>query len=227
MHRDPLYGDRAQPFQVAGSSPYQSPFKNVVQDSAPPSSSVAPSSSPTSRESWKDRARDDGSSWDKHVALPLVITGYVQAAFNVAVLLSILYGLYWFSCAIQQDVELKTEMYKRDVLSEIQTCAREYEANRCDPRERVPALQKGCEAWKNCMQRDPQVVARAKISAHTIAEILNSFIEPISYKTMLFFCLVLITVIVGSNVGFGIGRKSLQSLHQGGSELVVYEKKKV
>ena len=74
---------------------------------------------------------------------------------------------------------------------------------------RIPAMQKTCETWKNCMQQDPYTVASAKISAHTLAEILNSFVEPISYKTMVFVCLVLVTVIVGSNVGFGIGRRTL------------------
>ncbi|KAG5462821.1 MAG: hypothetical protein BJ554DRAFT_3411, partial [Olpidium bornovanus] len=35
-----------------------------------------------------------------------------------------------------------------------------------------------------CMYRDPTVVGRAKVSAETFAEIINSFVEPISYKTM-------------------------------------------
>jgi len=34
------------------------------------------------------------------------------------------------------------------------------------------------------MNRDPNSVGRAKISAHTFAQIFNSFIEPISYKAM-------------------------------------------
>ncbi len=52
-------------------------------------------------------------------------------------------------------------------------------------------------------------MARARVSAHTIAEILNNFIEPISYKTMTFFAVMLLTVIVGSNIAFGIGRRTL------------------
>jgi len=34
------------------------------------------------------------------------------------------------------------------------------------------------------MSRDPREVARARVSAETFAEILNSFVEPISYKAM-------------------------------------------
>jgi hypothetical protein len=86
-------------------------------------------------------------------------------------------------------------------------------------------MQKTCETWQNCMQQDPYTVSRGKISAHTLSEIINSFVEPISYKTMVFVCLILITVIVGSNIGFGIGRRSMQSVN-GGNEVVVYKKKK-
>ena len=43
-----------------------------------------------------------------------------------------------------------------------------------------------CLDWARCKARDPYKVARAKVSAHTFAEIFNSFVEPISYKAMLF-----------------------------------------
>jgi Di-sulfide bridge nucleocytoplasmic transport domain len=63
-------------------------------------------------------------------------------------------------------------------------CTKEYLQNRCAPGTRVPAMEKACLAWEKCMNRDPSVVGRARVSAETFAEIINSFIEPISYKTM-------------------------------------------
>ena len=65
-------------------------------------------------------------------------------------------------------------------------CSKEYLENRCAPTTRVPAMEKACIAWEKCMNRDPTVVGRARVSAETFAEIINSFIEPISYKTMVF-----------------------------------------
>lgn len=163
------------------------------------------------------------TDWERHAALPLIITGYVQALFNLIVVCCVLLAVYWFATAIQQDIDLKAEGFRRDVLSEIQTCARDYVANRCDPHERIPAMQKTCELWKNCMSQDPSAVARGRISAHTLAEIFNSFVEPISYKTMVFVCAVLVTVIVGSNVGFGIGRRTLAAPLE--RQVVVYKKR--
>jgi Di-sulfide bridge nucleocytoplasmic transport domain len=50
------------------------------------------------------------------------------------------------------------------------------------------------------MNRDPTVVGRARVSAETFAEIVNSFIEPISYKTMVSLfeaCLIVVILPIG------------------------------
>jgi hypothetical protein len=47
-----------------------------------------------------------------------------------------------------------------------------------------------CGAWETCMNRDPTVVGRAKVGAELIAEVINGFVEPISWKTLVrsYFC---------------------------------------
>lgn len=71
-----------------------------------------------------------------------------------------------------------------DIMSEISQCSKQYVENRCSPELRVPAMERACLTWETCMKRNPSVVGRAKLSAETFAEIINGFIEPISYKTM-------------------------------------------
>lgn len=41
-----------------------------------------------------------------------------------------------------------------------------------------------CANWETCMSRDPTIVGRAKVGAELIAEVVNSFVEPISWKTL-------------------------------------------
>jgi hypothetical protein len=116
----------------------QSPFGKVAQDAfaaRPPS------------------PKKVDTDWESHVMLPLIITGYVQAVFNFVVVLAVLFCFYWFASAIQQDIDLKSESFRREVMSEIQSCARDYNANRCEPSDRIPAMQKMCETWKNCMSQ--------------------------------------------------------------------------
>ncbi len=71
-----------------------------------------------------------------------------------------------------------------DIMSEIAHCSKQYIENRCSPELRVPAMEKSCMAWEACMKRDPSTIGRAKLSAETFAEVINSLVDPISYKTM-------------------------------------------
>lgn len=72
-----------------------------------------------------------------------------------------------------------------EMAEQIATCAQLYEINRCFPISgRVPAIEKQCTAWESCMQRDPAAVGRARVVAETIGEVINSFVEPISWKAL-------------------------------------------
>ncbi len=116
--------------------------------------------------------------------LPLVIMGYLQVAFNVILISSLLYFAFSFCRTVSRDVQLKVDEQLSALMSEISFCSKQYVENRCSPELRVPAMEKACIGWETCMRRDPSVTGRAKLSAETFAEIINGFIEPISYKTM-------------------------------------------
>ncbi len=82
----------------------------------------------TNRALLKERSKAaEQRSLQRHLALPFIVTGYVQATFNVVVLLGVLSALYWFACAVQADIDIKAEHFRREVASDIMSCAREYE----------------------------------------------------------------------------------------------------
>jgi hypothetical protein len=89
-----------------------------------------------------------------------------------------------FFLTVRRDVQIKVDEQLSAILGEISQCSKQYVENRCSPDLRVPAMEKACIMWESCMKRDPSVIGRAKLSAETFAEIINGFIEPISYKTM-------------------------------------------
>ncbi|ORY74141.1 Brl1/Brr6 domain-containing protein, partial [Protomyces lactucae-debilis] len=147
--------------------------------------------------------------------LPSIASGYLQLTFNLFLLLILLYFLVSFILTIQSDVNKKVEEYSAEILSEISQCSKEYLENRCSPDQRVPAMQSACQAWERCMERDPQKVGRARVSAETFAEIVNSFIEPISYKTMVFVLGLVLGSLFVSNFAFSVLRqKSTQHQQQ-------------
>jgi hypothetical protein len=110
--------------------------------------------------------------------------GYVQAAFNAILIAGILYFFISFILTVRRDVEIKVDQQLSRIITEIAQCSKQYQENRCNPQERVPAMETACQAWEACMRRDPSLFGRAKLSAETFAEIVNGLIEPISYKTM-------------------------------------------
>ena len=96
-------------------------------------------------------------------------------------------------------------------MNEISACAKNYAENRCEPSVRVPAMEKTCVIWETCMNRDPAVIGRAKVSAETFAEIINSFVERISYKTMSFVFLSVFAAFFLGNFAFNFVNKTTPS----------------
>ncbi|KAJ2391691.1 hypothetical protein H4S02_001198 [Coemansia sp. RSA 2611] len=155
-----------------------------------------------------------------HRDIPYVISGYLQLGLNVLMVGAVLMLLAQVLMTIQRDVTAKVHEYSAEILHEIATCGKQYRDNRCDPLMRVPAMEQACQAWENCMHRDPTKVGRAKVSAETLAEIVNGFIEPISLKTMLFFVTLFFGTLFISNFAFGAYRHSRvhqQYVNQSGS----------
>jgi hypothetical protein len=128
---------------------------------------------------------------ESHPNLPNVLSFYAQLALNVFLVFGIMYVLYSFWSTIRSDVDKKSKEAMAEVLAEIAVCAKHFRDNQCDKGTVLPALELVCREWDKCMNKDHRSIGRARVSAHTFAEIFNSFIEPISWKAMV-SCLRLI-----------------------------------
>ena len=127
---------------------------------------------------------------ESHPNLPNILSYYAQLSLNFFLAGITIYGIWSFWVTIQSDVNKASEDATSMVMAEMAKCAKDYVENGCAKSTRPPALEAVCDSWEHCMNRDPNSVGRAKISAHTFAHIFNSFIEPISYKAMV--CLLLL-----------------------------------
>ncbi|CAL1697024.1 unnamed protein product [Somion occarium] len=116
---------------------------------------------------------------------PYVLLGYLQFFFNLSLILVFLYLLVQFILTVQRDVEQRISEYSMDIVQEIAQCAMQYKTNLCATNP-IPAMAHQCGAWETCMNRDPTKVGRAKVGAELIAEVVNGFVEPISWKTLIF-----------------------------------------
>ncbi|KAL8715015.1 MAG: hypothetical protein Q9220_000972 [cf. Caloplaca sp. 1 TL-2023] len=122
---------------------------------------------------------------ETHPNLPHILSYYAQFLLNFFLVSVVIYMIYAFWSTIRSDVNEKSKEAASEILVEMAACARDYRDNKCDiPQSRVPAMESICNSWEKCMQRDPTMVGRAKVSAHTFAEIINNFFQPISAKAM-------------------------------------------
>ncbi|XXQ39786.1 Brl1/Brr6 domain-containing protein [Plasmodiophora brassicae] len=147
----------------------------------------------------------DDDAYRRHLLLPHVISGYLQLSFNIVIISFVMYALASFVSSVHGDIDNKVSEFSGTILNEIAECHNNYRANRCGTTDEVPAMRTTCAMWERCMARDPTTVARTKLSAHTIGEILNGFVEPLSLKAMAFFTLFLFCFIIASNVAFKLG----------------------
>lgn len=131
---------------------------------------------------------------ERHPNLPHILSYYAQFLLNVFIVFFMMYLVYSFWSTIRSDVDMKSHEVASETLVEMAACTREFKDNKCDRPDRVPAMEIVCNNWEKCMQQDPTKVGRARVSAKTFAEILNSFVEPISIKTMVRPCVRVIWV---------------------------------
>ncbi|KAI5794462.1 Di-sulfide bridge nucleocytoplasmic transport domain-containing protein [Peziza echinospora] len=191
-------------------SPHNSNYNNNNQQSV---ISRKKSSKQSSSSSSSQHYPTNGghSKWDHH--FPVLASSYLQLAFNIVMVSSIVYIIISFVRTIQADVDTNVRLETSKILVEIQECQYNYLQNKCDLAQRLPLAQELCTRWEMCMNRNPEEVGRAKISAHTFATIANSLIEPISYKFMVFFTTLFIGGLWATNSAFGSYRRKMQEAH--------------
>ncbi|KAK9898474.1 hypothetical protein P389DRAFT_34549 [Cystobasidium minutum MCA 4210] len=134
-----------------------------------------------------------------HSDMPYVLLGYLQFGFNTSLILVSLALLLWFLVTLQHDVAQRVSEYSIELQQEIMHCSSNYISNRCQPGERVPAMEAMCKQWEFCMNKDPKVVNKLRVAAEVMAEVVNGFVEIISWRTMAFLLATLFIVVAYTN----------------------------
>ncbi|KAG1874088.1 Di-sulfide bridge nucleocytoplasmic transport domain-containing protein [Suillus tomentosus] len=143
---------------------------------------------------------------------PQVLLGYLQFFFNLSLVMVFLYLLVQFILTVQRDVAHRISEYSMDIVQEIGMCATQYRNNLCESNP-VPAMIQQCASWKTCMDRDPNMVGRARVGAELIADVINGFVEPISWKTLAFTLTSLTFLTVFVNSLFSLYRSRHEAAH--------------
>lgn len=137
---------------------------------------------------------------------PYVLLLYLHFATNLILLIVAAFLGYITISTIRADINTKIKLNISNTLSEISECSKEYYKNKCfndENNKRAPALELTCSAWERCMNRDPQQLAKSKITAEALAEILNSFLAHLSWKSLFLLFSLLLGSFLISQATFG------------------------
>ncbi|CAD7952319.1 unnamed protein product [Amoebophrya sp. A120] len=136
--------------------------------------------------------------------IPVFVSSIAQTIFNSCVLALGFWALYSFYAMIRDDIQTKVEKYSQEILDQIEKCSHDYTVNKCGIDVR-PALEQPCRQWQACMDQDPlQVAYKTKFSAATFGEALNGFFSELEWKTIVGFPLLMVVVLIGFNMLFGM-----------------------
>lgn len=133
----------------------------------------------------KMRKGAEAEHWvNTHQHIPTVVSGYLRLVVHASWVSLLVFIL--FSCfrVVRQDMLDRVDAAADVAAQAISQCQMNYVINRCAPDLRVRAIEEQCIAWETCMNQDPAKVGTAKVSAATIAAILNGFVAELHWKTL-------------------------------------------
>eukprot|EP00923_Selenidium_pygospionis_P011654 GHVN01020043.1.p1 GENE.GHVN01020043.1~~GHVN01020043.1.p1 ORF type:complete len:300 (-),score=23.27 GHVN01020043.1:2482-3381(-) len=211
------YFNRAFEPHPRSSSPHQQQLQSWTPAAASPPSPGAskprsfpkrnnPSPVALRGRNYKQRSCSSADS-DALLHFPYYLNLYLQVLLNALLIGLLCYTAWTFFKGIQNDVQSKVQLYSKEVMERISLCAKHYTENRCDPLSRVPALEKACNDWEVCMSQDSLLVdKKSQISAATIGEVINAFLEQISWKSASLLAVGFVVTVLGTNVALTMSR---------------------
>eukprot|EP00182_Erythrolobus_australicus_P000012 CAMPEP_0185836868 /NCGR_PEP_ID=MMETSP1353-20130828/10421_1 /TAXON_ID=1077150 /ORGANISM="Erythrolobus australicus, Strain CCMP3124" /LENGTH=424 /DNA_ID=CAMNT_0028535709 /DNA_START=289 /DNA_END=1564 /DNA_ORIENTATION=- len=140
--------------------------------------------------------------------LPYLAASLLQILFNAVVAGVSLYLLIALVLNVRSDVRRKVADEIEVLELGVARCAHQYDINYCgELASRSPHMREQCTSWEKCMNRDTSDGAlTTRLLAETLAEVINSFVEPLATRSMLFIVAAVVTVIVLSNFVFSLTR---------------------
>jgi hypothetical protein len=118
---------------------------------------------------------------------------WLMICFGSSLLGTFAYILYHFISSLHLDLFHKMEEKALGINLEIAKCANYYITNQCDSiASSIPHMAPVCNEWAVCMQKDPAHVeryvsdlnTRLPIMAQIFSSLLNSFLDPLSWKSV-------------------------------------------
>lgn len=130
------------------------------------------------------------------INLPNYLLHYANTIFNTILLLIFSYILISSILLLRKDIKDKIKIQKKAIEILIKKSTYNYHINKCEPNQRVPALQNLCSKWECDMNRSIDSVQVLKIIAEVIGDFIDTFVGKISYRSIIFGAIILVSYLI-------------------------------
>lgn len=168
---------------------------------------------PPKRQQRYDVGEDSGKAVGNFVSGkwydPEPLNRYVKIIFNVVITSTLLFILYRFIHLIAMDVQWKLTELEMDNMKQLRQCQWKFEENRCylSTNEIPPRLKQMCQEWSQCidihLKGNRHKSHSAKLWVKTLAEVVNTFVENITLRSLLFILVTICSIVIVTNTIFG------------------------
>ncbi|ORX46744.1 hypothetical protein DM01DRAFT_1410469 [Hesseltinella vesiculosa] len=114
----------------------------------------------------------------------LFYSGLLRIGCEIAFYCMLFYLAIQFLITLKHDMSTKMAVYESNHLEKQLKCSQDYHINQCESHPR-PAMEEACRQWQMCFF-EPAWIGKSKVIAETFADIVNGFVDTISYKSMVF-----------------------------------------
>ncbi|ELA48218.1 hypothetical protein VCUG_00259 [Vavraia culicis subsp. floridensis] len=146
-------------------------------------------SSPTSVESGKGN----------NARVPFLVSAYALMSFNLLIIAILSFTIIKTFFVLRNDIRIRIDNEFADLLYLIEDSKYKYEVNRCGCID-IPAMRKDCMIWKNNMSKSRSDVEVMKIVMDCFGDMIDRFLERISWKFFIFsVCLTIVYLVIYKN----------------------------
>ncbi|EIJ88735.1 hypothetical protein NEPAR06_1274 [Nematocida parisii] len=132
---------------------------------------------------------------EKLLKINLILQAYLSLILNVFIVGLMILLVVKGVVMIKNDIEVRVNTSIMDQKTRISDCAREYRINRCNPEDRVPAVEKQCQEWEKCMAQDPIKQELSKIVLRMLSEGAEELMGSLSVRTVALATVALVIVL--------------------------------
>ncbi|ORX62216.1 hypothetical protein DM01DRAFT_301039 [Hesseltinella vesiculosa] len=122
--------------------------------------------------------------------MPMILSNYAFMLFYVLFMALVLILLYQTFRTLQLEIQEQIQQQIQAQVHTIDACSQKYQDYNCDRSDLAPVLLSYCLGWSKCMQDDPYNVKKIDAAARVFGDLINTFCNALSFKTMIAICLV-------------------------------------